>query len=108
MKIHQALHGYDRGHRQLASSVELPRSASRQIAIQSDLSGSASEPEFDGYLSGYRIKDTEFYAFARTWYATEQSRPGCVWTHTLILDIGQLPRLLRYSDVLHVPYNREA
>ena len=25
------------------------------------------------------------YALARTWYAPEMPRPGCVWTHTLLI-----------------------
>lgn len=99
MIIHQALHGYSRGHRLLSSSIELPRHADRLVAIQSDLSGSSTIDEFDGYLSGYPVPATRFYAFAKTWYAREHSRPGCVWTHTLLIDKGDLPSLSGEASV---------
>ena len=90
MKFHQVLHGYDHGHRLLATSLDLPRHVERMVAIQSDLSGQAMIPEFDGYLTGYPLVEMGLYAFARTWYAYEQPRPGCVWTHTLLIDFADL------------------
>ena len=90
MIIDQVLSGYDNGHRVLASSVRLERTVERTISIQSDLSGSSVQPEFDGYLSVYPIHASrEFVAFAKTWYAHEKERPGCVWTHTLLLPVAE-------------------
>ena len=46
--------------------------------------------EFDGFLSGYPVVDIPYYALARTWAAPEKHRPGCVWTHTLLVHIRDL------------------
>ncbi len=51
---------------------------------------------FEEYVTGYPLIDASFYAFARTWYAPEMERPGCVWTHTLLIgerDLGALDDL---------------
>jgi hypothetical protein len=66
----------------------------------SDMSGRSMVPGFESYITGYRVPDAKFYAFARTWYAPEMERPGCVWTQTLLIeleDLGQIknPALLR-------------
>lgn len=90
MKIHQTLHGYEGGHRLLAASMPLPRQAERILAVQTDLSGPSRTPGFDTYLSGYPLHEIEMYAFARTWYAPEHPRPGCVWTHTLLVPFNVL------------------
>ena len=107
MKIHQTLHGYEGGHRLLASSTPLPRTVEQLLAVQSDLSGPSRAPGFDSYLTGYPLKEIGVYAFARTWYASEGIRPGCVWTHTLLIafevlshleDIAFLKRFFRRPD----------
>lgn len=55
----------------------------------SDLSGPAPVQGFDGYLSGFPLSEG-IYVLARTWYATELPRPGCVWTHSLLLSTSAL------------------
>jgi hypothetical protein len=93
--INQALHGYQNGHQLLAASINLSLTAKRTLLFQSDLTGSI-EPGFESYITGYPIKGSNHYVFARTWYAPEMERPGCVWTHSLLLDladIGKLPDL---------------
>lgn len=45
---------------------------------------------FDTYITGYPLPEIAAYAFARTWYAPEMRRPGCVWTHTLLVDFSDL------------------
>lgn len=82
--IHQTLHGYDNGHRLIASSTNLNTQIERYLQELSDLGGSRTSG-FDEYLSGYPLPKSEFYAFSKTWYASEMERPGCVWTHTLLL-----------------------
>jgi hypothetical protein len=65
----------------------------------SDLSGPNIVPGFEDYLTGYPLLALDAYAFARTWYAPEMKRPGCVWTHTLLVPREALSTL--YSmDVL--------
>lgn len=83
--LHQSLHGYSRGHRLLASSCKLSPDAKRMLRLKSDFTGVSHQAGFDTYLSLYPLKDEPFIAFARTWYANEMPRPGCVWTHTLLI-----------------------
>ncbi len=83
--IHQAVHGYSDGHRLLASSCSLPRDAERTLLLLSDLSGAGGGDQFDPYLTGYPLDPVGRYALARTWPAPEMGRPGCVWTHTLLI-----------------------
>jgi hypothetical protein len=94
--VQQTLHGYDRGHHLLAGSAALASVASRRLQIATDLSGPAVAPGFESYLTGFPL-DESFYALARTWYADEMPRPGCVWTHTLLLRIRDLPRVRRLA-----------
>ena len=91
--IHQALHGYSDGHGLLASSCELTSDEKRTINELSDLSGSFSEIGFKPYLTGYPLPGGNYYALARTWQANEMKRPGCVWTHTLLISLSTLGRL---------------
>src|SRR5262245_53670958 len=83
--IKQALHGYSDGHRLLAFSCRLPRDAENLMLILSDLSGPGGGDQFDPYLTGYPLGSAGRYALACTWPAPEMGRPGCVWTHTLLL-----------------------
>ncbi len=94
--IGQTLHGYLNGHQLLSSSVNLNSEEKKILLFQSDLTGSNILDGFKTYLTGYPIKNSKYYAFARTWYANEMSRPGCVWTHTLLIeisDLGKIPEL---------------
>lgn len=91
--IHQAIHGYDRGHRLLASSVKVPSGDADLLARLSDLSGAMIpglnvEPYLTFFPSG------QFYAVSRTWLDESAPRTGCVFTHTLLLsreDWGTMP-----------------
>lgn len=83
--IHQAIHGYRDGHRLLSSSIPLGADASRAMLVLSDMSGPSMQPGFDEYLTGYPLSGTELFVFAKTWYAPEMQRPGCVWTHSLLI-----------------------
>ena len=91
--VEQTLHGYGEGHELLASSSKLSREARRILLSISDLSGQGFVHGFDGYLTGYPLPTISKYALGRTWYAPEMSRPGCVWTHTLLIDFEDIPRL---------------
>jgi hypothetical protein len=39
----------------------------------------------ESYLTGTPLQDSRYFALVRTWPAPEMSRPGCVWSHVLIL-----------------------
>ena len=93
LEIQQILHGYSDGHRKLASSCRLPKDAERQILVLSDLSGPGGSDQFDSYLTGYPVESGDYYALARTWPAPEMGRPGCVWTHTLLIGTDVLAHL---------------
>lgn len=90
IEIHQLLFGYDSGHRLLSGSTSLDKSAASTSLVLSDLSGQGSAPAISGYLTGYPLPSIGMYALARTWLATEMQRPGCVWTHTLLIDFSDL------------------
>lgn len=93
VSIHQAIHGYRDGHRLLSSSVSLSADSARAMLVLSDMSGPAMQPGFDEYLTGYPLPGSEFFVFAKTWYAPEMQRPGCVWTHSLLLSREQLSQI---------------
>lgn len=106
IKLHQALHGYAEGHRLLESSLKLPSTAARTALILSDMSGPSMIPGFESYVTGYPLQDINMYALGRTWYAPEMSRPGCVWTHTLLIDnadIAQIPNLTKLLELFVRP-----
>ncbi len=92
IEIHQALHGYSEGHCLLETSRSWPRETERTLLVLSDMSGPSMLPGFESYLTGYALPDVGVYAFAKTWYAAEMERPGCVWTHTLLIDNADLAR----------------
>ncbi len=98
--IHQTLHGYDRGHRLLCSSVELSTVAHRTLLYLSDLSGTGRADGFEVYLTGYPIFDMGVYVLARTWEAPELERPGCVFTHTLIIGFAELAQIANLNTLL--------
>src|SRR4051794_15361904 len=84
LQAHQALYGYDDGHRLLASSVELSSADEHLLARQTD-SPDAGTPGWQELLAGFPLPSGR-YAWTMTWPAPELSRPGCVWTHVLVLD----------------------
>lgn len=122
LTLEQTLHGYSRGHRKLSSSIQIDRVADKALHELSDMSGPNMQSGFEHYLTAYPLPMSDFYAFGMTWYAHEMERPGCVWTHTLLLkrtdiealeDMSVLIPLFRrptdeydadtYREPLHLP-----
>jgi hypothetical protein len=60
---------------------------------------------FESYLTGYPLPEVGLYAFARTWYAPEMERPGCVWTHTLLVPVASLKSCASFPK-LHELFRR--
>jgi len=60
------------------------------LFVLSDLSGSQTVSGFEEYITGYPLQELSAYALAKTWYAQEMPRPGCVWTHTLFIRAADL------------------
>lgn len=89
IEIEQALHGYSNGHRLLQSSYSISDSGKKKMLALSDLSGGEIYDGFEQYYTGYDL-DSEHVVLACSWYANEMSRPGCVYTHSLIFHIKDL------------------
>ena len=85
-EVQQLVHGYRRGHEQLAASIRLsPRDAELSTRL-SDLSGNLSgAPKFDSYLTVYPLPSGDYFALGRTWLDPTATRSGCVLTHTLLV-----------------------
>ncbi|PHV10311.1 GAP1-N1 domain-containing protein [Chitinimonas sp. BJB300] len=99
LKLHQALHGYSDGHRQLACSVSLPAKDARLVLVMSDVSGPGVTSFGVPYITGYPLAESGLYALAKTWPAPEMARPGCVWTHTLLIGFTDLAALVSPSVI---------
>ncbi|SFO48857.1 hypothetical protein [Sphingomonas sp. OK281] len=100
IKLDQTLHGYSEGHRLINGSFKVPQPDARIMLVLSDASGSGNRIPLEGYLTGYPLADSGKYVLARTWAAPEMNRPGCVWTHSLLIDFADLARLRSAGDLL--------
>lgn len=98
--VHQTLHGYNDGHRLISSSLPLDATDARVMLVMSDLSGPGVKPSSEGYLTGYPLERSGRYVLARTWAAPEMPRPGCVWTHSLIIENADLARFASAQTLL--------
>lgn len=101
MRIHQALHSYERGHRLLAASTPLPPAASIQLLDLTDANDVEEDARFPSVIAAFPVSDTGFYAVSKTWPARGVGRTGSVRTHSLLIDRETLP-LLSPSLVLSV------
>ncbi len=100
MIIQQAIHGYDQGHRMLESSINLTCDEDiRLMNTLSDWSG-ASLHKDDSYITFYPLIQSHYYVIAKTWYAEELTRPGCVWTHSLLIEDNDLKNIRSFNEVL--------
>lgn len=93
IKVNQALHGYSEGHRELACSVKLPTREARLLLTLSDASGPGVTTVGLPYLTGFPLPEAGLYALSKTWPAPEMPRPGCVWTHTVLISFTDLASL---------------
>lgn len=126
--VEQALHGYSNGHKLLQTSCKLSEQDEKKMLMLSDLSGNEFIGGFERYFTGYSLSD-ERIVLACTWYAEEMKRPGCVWTHSIIINTKDLvcnskmiapavislfrrpeanSNLEAYSQTLKVPHCNEA
>jgi hypothetical protein len=95
--IHQLLHGYDEGHRMLSGSIKPDGQTAKTLLTLSDLSGQGGIAENVDYITGYPLSKMGAYALAKTWMAPEMPRPGCGWTHTLLIDFSDLAAICSNS-----------
>jgi hypothetical protein len=89
MKLDHCLFGYDDGHRLIASSLPLGEELSLLTEL-SDLAPGTIFGDSDGYWTGLPVASLGRYILMRTWPAPEMSRPGCVWTHALLIEPSYL------------------
>lgn len=104
--IQQTLHGYSSGHHLLESSILLSDDSKRKMDILSDLSGSEGSEGFDFYYSGYFLENEQLVVLAKTWYAPEMDRPGCVWTQSLLIALHQLEFCVENIELLLSQFKR--
>ena len=97
IQIHQMLHGYNQGHNLIQSSIVLPSSEDMDcMATLSDWSEYINPQDEADYITIYPLKNSEYYVISKTWYANEMKRPGCVWTHSLLISFHQLSQIADY------------
>lgn len=103
MLIHQALHGYTQGHNRIACSMQLSAADDDRMKMLSDWSEYAGGIDGDtSYITAYPLMDGKSYVIAKTWYADEMSRPGCVWTHSLIINLNEVDEQFDFRELLQL------
>lgn len=99
MVIHQALHGYSQGHNRLASSFPLSVKDDDKMKMLSDWSEYSGSKD-NSYITTYPLSDRRHYVVAKSWYADDMDRPGCVWTHSLIVDLSDLDEKFDFRSLV--------
>jgi hypothetical protein len=94
VKVHQCLFGYKEGHRLLASSLRLPEAVSSLLLPLSDSAPGLTLTKNESYWTGLPVGASKYYGLMRTWPAPEMSRPGCVWSHVLLIRFADIPRFV--------------
>jgi len=93
IKLEQALFGYRAGHNLVAASIVLAPRVRQFLSTVTDSSGPENPKEFEGAFTGLPVPDTDFYALFCTWPAPEMPRPGCVWSHLILIHLADLARI---------------
>jgi hypothetical protein len=106
IKLQQALFGYRDGHNLLATSTALAPRTRQFLATITDSSGPENTKGFEGAFTGLPVPETDFYALFRTWPAPEMPRPGCVWSHVILIqlaDLARIPALFQLGNLCSRP-----
>lgn len=103
IKIHQTLHGYDQGHHLIVATALLKSSDDAQrMSLMSDWDGFDNKyDEKAEYVTAYPLME-DYYVIAKSWYAYEKPRPGCVWTQSLLIRQEDLNRIPDFKVLLKV------
>lgn len=99
-KVSQTLHGYRDGHKLLASSFVIDEYAGIEMARMSDLMPQHLN-DGSSYICGYPLKSINKYVLSKTWSAYEMPRPGCVWTHSILLDYATVAKIQNIFPLLN-------
>lgn len=103
IQLHQMLHGYKLGHNYIQGSIVLPSSHDMdKIATLSDWSEYVGVDNMRDYITAYPLDESPYYVVAKTWYADEMRRPGCVWTHSLLIHKYELSKITDFCNLLYI------
>jgi len=102
VRIEQALFGYRQGHELLASSTEFARLENAFLQSKTDLASIDGFEYRDNYVSGFPLGDGTRYVLVCTWPAPEQTRPGCVWSHVLLLQYADFGSIRDAAGILQL------
>mgnify|MGYP000027344396 CR=1 FL=1 len=94
--VDQMLFGYNNGHTLINTSLDKTLWRQKDVDFLSDASGMGS---FKSYITCYPIYEDGYYVFAKTWYAEELERPGCVWTHIVLVSFNDLTSMKEGIDI---------
>lgn len=101
--LHQMLHGYKLGHNYIQGSIVLPSTHDMdKIATLSDWSEYVGVDGMRDYITAYPLDESPYYVVAKTWYADEMHRPGCVWTHSLLIQKEDLAKISDFCNLLYL------
>lgn len=95
--VHQALFGYEDGHRLLASSAPMRGADAALLLPFTDLVPGVDASRAQDYWTGIPLNPRQQYALMRTWTAPEMPRPGCVWTQVLLIEFSEIGRFVDLS-----------
>lgn len=102
IKLHQMLHGYKLGHNYIQGSIVLSSSHDMdKIATLSDWSEYVGIDNKRDYITAYMLDESPYYVVAKTWYAENMKRPGCVWTHSLLIPKDDLSGIKDFRGLLY-------
>lgn len=101
----QILFGYKNGHTLLSTSLKRRLKNQKDIEILSDVSGKG---KFDSYITCFPLSEDGYYVFSKTWYAWEMERPGCVWTHMILIKFEDLINCKGKIEILKLFYRPQS
>lgn len=97
------LHGYKLGHNYIQGSIVLPSTHDMdKIATLSDWSEYVGVNNERDYITAYPLDESPYYVVAMTWYADGMRRPGCVWTHSLLIHKDDLSKITNFCSLLYL------
>lgn len=103
--IHQTLHGYSNGHKLLSASLNLDSYSKKIMLRESDSPGDGFHQQNEPCYTGYPLNESGFYVLSKTWNAFEIKRPGCVWTHSILIPFEVLECITSSFNVLKLFYD---
>ena len=58
--------------------------------------------EDSSYLTIYPLRKSGYLVVAKSWYADEMDRPGCVWTQSLLVKVNEIAQDFNFEELLQV------